>query len=326
MGVADRIAQQEQRKREDRILGEIGALREEIGEMRRMTSTSSSLDDDVQKLAERIDLLRQAQNSTLETVVDLISRSSDSASGTTLSDVGKRLARQQVAIDELTKTVKTFGEMLAGSEKVVLADGSETTRRDVDAASTARRLEKEMKALTSTSETLAREVAAKSKVSLDTDKVVSLMTERFASQFDKAIEDRAAETAAAIDAIGRRMGHEAPQGRAARRLEKATAVIEDSADRMERAGKKLQWAGVGQIAMALVPLALVVFGVGLIVDLGARAWGIGPIFTWVWDGFEAASGWWKVPWALGGLSGAAGLTALAWWLGARLHDRYRGWL
>lgn len=326
MSVADRIAQQERQKVEDRMLGEIAALREEIGEMRQMTSTSSSLDDDVQKLAEQIDLLRQAQNSTAKAVADLISRSSDSASGTTLSDVGEHLARQQAAIDELTKTVKVFGEMLAGSEKVTLADGTATTRRDIDGASIAQRLEKKIADLSSTSEALAREVKAKSKVKLNTDKVVDLLTERFANQFDKVIEERAAETAAAIDAIGRRVGQEAPQGRAARRLEEATVAIGDSADRMERAGKKLQWAGIGQIAMALVPLALVVFGVGLVVDLGARVWGIEPIFTWIWAGYEAASGWRKALWALGGLSGAAGLTALAGWCGARLHDIYRGWL
>ncbi len=323
MSVADRIAQQERQKFEDRILGEIAALREEIGQM---TSRSSSPDVDVQTLAERIDQLRQAQNGTLETVVDLISRRSDDASGTTLSDVGKRLARQQTAIDELTKTVVTLGETLTGSEKVTLADGSTVTRREIDAASTARRLEKEMKALSSTSEALAREVAAKSKVTLDTGQVVDLMTERFENKFDKVIEDRAAETVAAIDAIGRRMDHEAPQGRAARRLEDATVAIGDSADRMERAGKRLRWAGIGQVLQALVPLALLVFGFALIVDLGARVYGIGPIFSWIWDGFEAASGWWKLPWAIGGLSGAAGLTALVGWLGVRLHDRYRGWL
>ena len=161
---------------------------------------------------------------------------------------------------------------------------------------------------------------------MDTDTVATLMTEKFENKFDKVIEDRAAETVAAIEAIGRRMDHEAPQGRAARRLEDATAAIINGADRAERAGKKLQWAGVGQIAMALVPLALVVFSFALIVDLGARVYGIGPIFSWIWDGFEAASGWWKIPWALGGLSGAAGLTALVGWLGVRLHDRYRGWL
>ncbi|KGF18014.1 hypothetical protein HMPREF1650_02900 [Corynebacterium freneyi DNF00450] len=322
MSVADRIAQQEQQKREDRILGEIAALREEIGEM---TSKSSSPDVDVQTLAERIDLLRQAQNGTLETVVDLISRSSDDASGTTLSDVGEHLARQQTAIDELTKTVVTLGEMLAGSEKVTLADGSETTRRDIDAASTARRLEKKIEGLSSTSEALAREVAAKSKVSLDTGKVVDLLTERFENKFDKVIEERAAETVAAIEAIERRMDHEAPQGRAARRLEKATAAITASADRVEQAEKRMTWAGVGSIMMSLVPLAVVALAAGLVVDLGAEIYGIGPLFSWIWGGFEAAAGWWKLPWAIVGLAGAAGLTGLVVWGGRWLYYVYNGW-
>ena len=327
MSVADRIAQQERQKFEDRILGEIAALREEIGEMRQTTSTSSSLDDDVQKLAERIDLLRQAQNGTLETVVDLISRSSDGASGTTLSDVGEQLARQQTAIDELTKTTKVFGEMLAGSEKVTLADGSETTRRDIDAASTARRLEKKIEGLSSTSEALAREVAAKSKVTLDTDTVVETLTSKFAEAFDQAIQEQAAETAAKIDAISRRLteAETAPQGRAARRLEKATAAITASADRVEQAEKRMTWAGVGSIMMSLVPLAVVALAAGLVVDLGVEIYGIGPLFSWIWGGFEAAAGWWKLPWAIVGLAGAAGLTGLVVWGGRWLYYVYNGW-
>lgn len=327
MSVADRIAQQERQKFEDRMLGEIAALREEIGEMRQMTSTSSSLDDDVQKLAEQIDLLRQAQNSTAKAVAYLTSRSSDSASGTTPSDVDKRLAQQQAAIDELTKTVKVFGEMLAGSEKVTLADGTATTRRDIDGASIAQRLEKKIEGLSSTSEALASEVAAKSKVTLDTDTVVETLTSKFAEAFDQAIQEQAAEMAAKIDAISRRLteAETAPQGRAARRLEKATAAITASADRVEQAEKRMTWAGVGSIMMSLVPLAVVALAACLVVDLGAEIYGIGPLFSWIWGGFEAAAGWWKLLWAIVGLAGAAGFTGLVVWGGHWLYRVYNGW-
>ncbi|WP_198028626.1 hypothetical protein [Corynebacterium freneyi] len=179
--------------------------------------------------------------------------------------------------------------------------------------------------MSSTSEALAREVAAKSKVSLDTGKVVDLLTERFENKFDKVIEERAAETVAAIEAIERRMDHEAPQGRAARRLEKATAAITASADRVEQAEKRMTWAGVGSIMMSLVPLAVVALAAGLVVDLGAEIYGIGPLFSWIWGGFEAAAGWWKLPWAIVGLAGAAGLTGLVVWGGRWLYYVYNGW-
>ncbi|AYJ33018.1 hypothetical protein D4R08_06645 [Corynebacterium xerosis] len=181
--------------------------------------------------------------------------------------------------------------------------------------------------MSTNSDALADEVKAKATVTLDTDAVVEMLTNKFAEAFDQAIQEQAAETAAKIDAISRRLteAETAPQGRAARRLEEATAAIAASADRVERAEKRMTWNGVGSIMLSLVPLAVVALAAGLVVDLGAEIYGIGPLFSWIWDGFAAASGWWKVPWAIGGLSGAAGLTGLVVWGGKWLYYVYKGW-
>ena len=317
MSVKDRIAQQEAEK-------DAAARKAEVDTL--TTSFRASIEEVKQEHAESIDRLTAAQIKTKE-LVEEISRRSGRASEKKLDNVVEKLAQQQNTIDELVKTVTAFGESLASSEVVTLDDGETVRRSDLDAASIARRLETTIRELSTNSDALADEVKAKATVTLDTDAVVEMLSERFASQFDQAIQEQAAETTAKIDAISRRLteAETAPQGRAARRLEEAPAAIAASADRVERAEKRMTWAGVGSIMMSLVPLAVVALAAGLVVDLGAEIYGIEPLFSWIWGGFEAAAGWWKLPWAIAGLAGAAGLTGLVVWGGKWLHSVYQGW-
>ena len=317
MSVKDRIAQQEAEK-------DAAARKAEVDTL--TTSFRASIEEVKQEHAESIDRLTAAQIKTKE-LVEEISRRSGRASEKKLDNVVEKLAQQQNTIDELVKTVETFGESLASSEVVTLGDGETVRRSDLDAASIARRLEEQIRELSTNSDKLADQVKAKSQATLDTDVVVEMLTNKFAEAFDQAIQEQAAETAAKIDAISRRLteAETAPQGRAARRLEEATAAITASADRVERAEKKMSWNGVGQIMMSLVPLAVVALAAGLVVDLGAQVYGVSPLFAWIWAGFEAASGWGKAPWAIAGLAGAAGLTGLVVWGGKWLYYVYKGW-
>lgn len=317
MSVRDRIEKQEAEKAAAARKAEVDTL---------TTSFRASIEEVKQEHAESIDRLTAAQIKTKE-LVEEISRRSGRASEKKLDNVVEKLAQQQNTIDELVKTVETFGESLASSEVVTLGDGEKVRRSDLDAASIARKTAAEVAALKSRSDELARQVEAKSTVSLDTNEVVEMLTNKFAEAFDQAIQEQAAETAARIDAISRRLteAETAPQGRAARRLEEATAAIAASADRVEQAEKRMTWAGVGQIMMSLVPLAVVALAAGLVVNLGAEIYGIEPLFSWIWAGFEAAAGWGKAPWAIAGLAGAAGLTGLVVWGGRWLYYVYKGW-
>lgn len=317
MSVRDRIEKQEAEK-------SAAARKAEIDGLER--SFRASIAEVKREHAESIDRLTAAQIET-KRLVEEISSKSGKISEEKLTGVVEKLDAQQNTIAELVTTVTAFGEALASSEVVTLDDGETVRRSDLDAASIARRLETTIRELSTNSDALADQVKAKSQATLDTDVVVEMLTNKFAEAFDQAIQEQAAETAAKIDAISRRLteAETAPQGRAARRLEEATAAIAASADRVERAEKKMSWNGVGQIMMSLVPLAVVALAAGLVVDLGAEIYGIGPLFSWIWDGFAAASGWWKAPWAIAGLAGAAGLTGLVVWGGKWLYYVYKGW-
>lgn len=317
MSVKDLIAQQEAEKADAARKAEVNTL---------TTSFRASIEEVKQEHAESIARLTEAQIET-KRLVEEISSKSGKNSAEKLSNVERTLDAQKKMLDELVQTVTTFGESLASSEVVTLADGSKVSRSDLDAASLARRTAAEVAALKSSSDELADEVKAKSTVTLDTDAVVTQLTDKFAEKFDQAIREQAAETTARIDAISRRLSEaeSGPQGRAARRLEEATAAISASADRVEQAETRMTWAGVGQVLMSLVPLAVVALAAGLVVDFGAEIYGIGPLFAWVWGGFEAATGWWKAPWAIAGLAGAAGLTGLVVWGGKWLYYVYKGW-
>ncbi|WP_345313019.1 hypothetical protein [Gordonia alkaliphila] len=139
-----------------------------------------------------------------------------------------------------------------------------------------------------------------------------------AAKVAKAVTSQVGEAVAAASAE-HQLSVAASTEAAAQRLESATAT----ADRLSRA---LTWQGVGRVAAAAVPVALVLLSLALLTVPLGQLLGIGPLSQWAWDSFTAAGAWWSrllIAVATLGVVGAAGYGVFR--AGQSLHRVYRGW-
>ncbi|MDO5617262.1 hypothetical protein [Kocuria sp.] len=93
-------------------------------------------------------------------------------------------------------------------------------------------------------------------------------------------------------------------------------------DRGERivAGLKsaLTWAGIGKIAVALLPFVFAAMVWGMLVGIVAQMFGIPQIFHWAWTSFLEAEAWWsKLLIFLATTGSAFGFCWLVYWSGNR---------
>lgn len=114
--------------------------------------------------------------------------------------------------------------------------------------------------------------------------------------------------------------------------EKSAAALRDAAKRLnhvrsetEALTRRMTWGAVGRVAAALIPVALMMAGLLSVVGLAGQAAGIGPVAAWTWERFAAADGWWKLPWALGGIAGFVGAGYLVIYGARLLWNRYQRW-
>ncbi|WP_311777644.1 hypothetical protein [Trueperella abortisuis] len=115
-----------------------------------------------------------------------------------------------------------------------------------------------------------------------------------------------------VAAIGTQKAAEAAQAveKVTDKADELVQAVGHAERRMEALEGRMTWTAVGRVCLALLPLfaALILVG-GLVWGVG-NMFGIGPLFSWAWASFAAASLWWqKALIALGTLS-AAGLFVL----------------
>ncbi len=175
---------------------------------------------------------------------------------------------------------------------------------------------------------MAQPVRAKGTVSVD----VGQLADHLVGPVARAIEARMDQTdqnvgqlldrhAAQMDQLG---GEQA--GDVLAQLRIATEVL----DRAEAMAAQLRFSlilqGVGRVATAMVPFAVVAVVLGSLVHGYGWIIGVGPLFAWAWSSFATATDWWtKAGIAAATLATAAGLTWLVVRAGHWLMDRYRGW-
>ena len=155
---------------------------------------------------------------------------------------------------------------------------------------------------------LAKEVHAKSTVTLDIEAVVQELAKDVNEHFDDAVQKPVDSLRSDLEGFRDQM---ATLG--AERLSEARTELQGLLSEMrgveemvKRYERQVNFVSVSRIALALIPLliALILVG-GLVWGVGSM-FGIGPLFGWIWTSFTAASLWWhKLLIAIGGLGAAA---------------------
>lgn len=175
---------------------------------------------------------------------------------------------------------------------------------------------------------LLSEMAAKTQVHVDHDKLAAWLASKLETGLGPQIIDstqRVEEVLRAherrLDALGEKKVTEVKES-----LQEATKGLETAKRTAAQLKGALTWAGVGKVAVALLPLALVGLAVAVLLGIGGQLFGVGPVFGWAWASFAAAEAWWlKLIIAVATAGSALGVCWVVYRLGRKLAEVYRGW-
>lgn len=301
--------------------------RDRIDQQVREQSTSeqsmslSEISETLEALNSTVTQLVESQNRTTETVRELKTSKGSTPSFLSIADV-------QNTLDDLTTTVVEIGETLISSEAVELPDGSSVSRSELEAHAMMSALRDEMKVLPLVIEKLADVIHAKGQVKVDNEKVAQFVAAKLGAEIDAKVAESADRVEKRLKAQEARLAElgDARVSEVTKTLQGATKGLERAERMVSGMKRSLTLAGVGKVAAASIPFALVVLALVMLLGLGGQLFGVGPVFGWAWASFAATEAWWaKLLIALATIAGALGVLWVVKILGQKLYATYRGW-
>lgn len=257
--------------------------------------------------------LEQAQRSMKQSA----GSTSPAASEKRLDEIVARQGKQETAISKLI-------ELLSQTELIQLPNGESATRGELESLRLTRSTNEELRATTAALADVQAEVRKGHVVRLDEEKVAARLSrnlDQSLRDLDSRMETALAAQEARLEGIG-----QARAAAVAAELTEAARRLERAEDRVRSLQRTITWQGVGRVALALVPFAVVGLVLAGTLGLLGTAFGVGPLLGWAWSSFEAASAWWaKALIAAGALGGASLAVWLVARLGRKVSDAYRGW-
>lgn len=285
----------------------------------------------LEAMAQRLEEIARSQKDVVHAVsqlrveVEQTQRSTRQSAGSKSPDASeKKLDAILESQATQGKAIALMGEMLTQTEAVKLPSGETVARGELDALRLTRSTNEQLKAATAALSEVRAEIRRGHVVRLDEDKVA----ERLSRNLDQAMRARDQRLEKSFSAYEERLGSiGADQAdRMAERLSEAAKRLERSEDRVRSLQRAITWQGVGRVALALVPFAVVALVLAGALGLLGTAFGVGPLLGWAWSSFDAASLWWhKALIGAGAVSGASLAVWLVVRLGKKVSDAYRGW-
>ncbi|MFV0633466.1 hypothetical protein [Demequina sp.] len=77
------------------------------------------------------------------------------------------------------------------------------------------------------------------------------------------------------------------------RIDESNARAQRVLDTTAGLESRIGWIAVGRMALALIPVAVVVLVAGALLGVIGQAFGVGPLAAWAWESFVAAPEWWQ---------------------------------
>lgn len=161
--------------------------------------------------------------------------------------------------------------------------------------------------MTSSLDKLAKTVGNGRTVRINTEQLSKYVAGRFEESVATAVKPQFDSLHAELDEYQAQMGTLGTE-----KLKETQQAIDTTLNDLQRAEQRIAalerratFVGVGRLALAVLPVFAALIIVGSLVWGVGEIVGVGPVFSWVWDSFTAASIWWhKALIALGGLAGA----------------------
>ena len=310
MGVMDRIDQQEQEQSFSEMCASVEQLHSGQEEILRVFAQ-----------------LIESQNS-LTSTMEQVSTSVTSAASSNAGDGSMKLGGVKRRLEQLEEGVKALTESLANSETVRLADGTSLKSSDVEAHTLTKQIVGQITGLRSEQAKLAAQVRAKGTLKVDDEKLAGILMAKLEPTMNQKIAESAQRVEKLLRAQERRLEDVGGKvgSKVAEELNEASSGLRRAETTASQLKGALTWAGIGRVAMAALPVALALLAVALLVGAGGQLFGVGPVFGWAWESFEAAqAGWQKALIAIATIGGAGGVLVGVGLLGKKLAEAYRGW-
>ena len=265
--------------------------------------------------SERIKKIEDAQVSLMLVLTSKTSTSEDSQLDSLVNDSNAI----KTTLNEHSTLLSALSETVSDKRVVTLSDGSKVKASDLDAYNLMKKVSSSQETTTTALGKLAKEVHAKSTVTLNTEAVVQELAKQFNERFDDAVQKPVDDLRSDLEGFRKEMDALGAERLSEVRRDVATLMSEfnDARRQIKAIERRADFVGISRLALALLPLfaALILVG-GLVWGFGSMV-GIGPLFGWIWASFTAASLWWhKLLIALGGL----GAAALFFWIVLRVSQ------
>ncbi len=215
-------------------------------------------------------------------------------------------------LNKQSATLSVLGETVSDKRIVKQSDGSTVSASELQAHSMMKRLEASQQTMTTALGELTAQVRAKSRVTLNEQKVADVMSRRVEEHFQKGVQEPVDGLRSDLEGFREEM---ATLG--SRKLSEVHEAVEESLSELSTAQRRIEeierratFVGISRLALAVLPLfvSLLLVG-GLVWGLGSM-FGIGPLFGWAWASFTAASAWWAK--ALIAAATLGGATLFVW--------------
>lgn len=276
-------------------------------------------------LTSQSDRIKKVEDSQASLMLVLSSKSSTSKDSVNDSLVSE-LNAIKLTLNKQSETLSALGETVSDKRVVKTSDGSEVSASELEAHSMMKQLSSDLTKTTTALADLTASVRAKSHVTLNEQKVADVMSHRVEEHFQKSVQEPVdglrSDLAGFRDEMGALGSEKLSETRTA--VEEVLGDLQRAARRLESIERRVTFVGVSRLALAVLPLFASLLLVGGLVWGLSSMFGIGPLFSWAWASFTAASAWWaKALIAVATLSGAALFVWVVLRLSRWIYDELR---
>lgn len=260
-------------------------------QLSKIDETLRVLIDTLMNQSKRLTAIEKAQSDLTITLSSQTSTSETSELDSLTSDVNE----MKKTLNAQNEMLSAIGETVSDKRVVKLSDGSSVSASELQAHSMMKQLSSDLTKTTSALDDLTAQVKAKSRVTLNADKVAEVMSRRVTQHFDHAVQEPVDGLRSDLQGLREGMSTLGSEklSEVRRAVEKSLSELNEARRNIEAIERRVTFVGISRLALAVLPLfaSLLLVG-GLVWGLGSM-FGIGPLFGWAWGSFMAASLWWQ---------------------------------
>lgn len=198
-------------------------------------------------------------------------------------------------LNEQSETLSELGETVSDKRVLKLSDGSSVSASELQAHSMMKQIKEQMTETTTALGELKKTVGNGRTVRVDMSKLSEYAVGVLDERLSVAVEERVQRIESTLDGYEQRVADIGAQkvAEVSDKANKVFASLERNERRLEDLEGRIPWTTVGKVAIAVLPLFTALILVGSLVWGFGSMVGVGPLFSWAWASFTAASLWWQ---------------------------------